>query len=153
MILTAAVVTTGLVAGLFQAFGYAVMPGLRRTDDATFVRTMRAVNGAIIGPWFLLLFGGALLLSVAAAVAAFIGDDGRLPWVTLGLLGYLLTVGITGRVNVPLNTRLEVAPVATAEQARAARQEFEARWVRWNLVRGATSTAAFLALLAAVGQS
>ena len=36
--LIVATVLTGLFTGLFATFSYAVMPGLRRTDDATFVR-------------------------------------------------------------------------------------------------------------------
>ena len=46
-LLVASTLTTGLVAGLFYAFSCAVMPGLRRTDDAVLVATMTAVNRAI----------------------------------------------------------------------------------------------------------
>src|SRR5688500_3369976 len=38
-----AAVLSGLFAGLFATFSYAVMPGLRRTDDATFARAMREI--------------------------------------------------------------------------------------------------------------
>jgi uncharacterized membrane protein len=49
--LVAGTVTTGLMAGLFAAFSYAVMPGLARTDDATFVRSMQRINVAILNPF------------------------------------------------------------------------------------------------------
>ena len=58
-ILATATVLTGLSAGLFVTFSYAVMPGLRRTGDATFVQAMRAINSAILNPVFALVFGGA----------------------------------------------------------------------------------------------
>ena len=45
----------GLVAGLFAGFAYAVMPGLRRADDATVVQAMREVNRAILNPVFAVL--------------------------------------------------------------------------------------------------
>lgn len=150
MILAAATVLTGLVAGLFQAFSYVVMPGLRRTDDATFVRTMRAVNVAILNPWFLLLFIGALLLTAAAGVVAATDGDGTLPWLIGALVCYVLMLGVTGRVSVPLNKALHAAPVETREQQRAARATFETSWVRWNHVRSVTSTAACAALVVAL---
>ena len=39
--LVAATITNGLMAGLFAAYSYAVMPGLGRTGDATFVEAMQ----------------------------------------------------------------------------------------------------------------
>jgi hypothetical protein len=35
------------------------MPGLRRTDDRTFVDAMQSINVAIINGWFALSFAGA----------------------------------------------------------------------------------------------
>lgn len=151
MILAAATVLTGLVAGLFQAFSYAVMPGLRRTDDATFVRTMRAINAAILNPWFLALFVGGPVLTVAAGVVVFVDSAGLvLVWVTVGLVCSLLTLGVTGRVNVPLNERLHADPIETHEQQRAARAAFERAWVRSNHIRSVASTAAAVALVIAL---
>ena len=34
----AALLTTGLMAGVYLAFSIAVLPGIARTDDSTFVR-------------------------------------------------------------------------------------------------------------------
>ena len=36
-VLIAATLTTGLMAGVFGIYSNAIMPGLRRTDDRTFV--------------------------------------------------------------------------------------------------------------------
>ncbi len=68
-LLTLSVIAVGLMAGLFAAFSYAVMPGLRRTDDDTFVRAMRAINEAILNPVFGVIFAGALVLLTASVVA------------------------------------------------------------------------------------
>ena len=59
--LLAATVTTGLMAGLFAAFSYAVMPGLGRAGDAAFVEGMQKINVAILNGWFGICFGGAVL--------------------------------------------------------------------------------------------
>lgn len=145
--LVAATVATGLVAGLFYAFSCSVMPGLARTDDRTFVDAMQRINVAILNGWFALGFGGALVLTVLAT-ALHLGGDQRsvLPWVIAALVLYVATLVITGVVNVPLNNELEAAGprdrIADAAELAAVRLHFEARWVRWNIVRALTSTGA-----------
>jgi uncharacterized membrane protein len=145
----------GLMAGLFYAFAVAVMPALRGTDDRTFVDVMQRVNRAILNRWFLSVFVGVLLPVVAAAALHLpAGDWPVLAWVLAGLLLYLVMFLITGGVNVPLNNRLDAAgdPAALTDPA-AVRRAFEGRWVRWNLVRALSSTAAFGCLVVAVIQS
>ena len=51
--LVAATVTTGLMAGLFAAFAYAIMPALDRAGDRTFIETMQRINIAILNDWFM----------------------------------------------------------------------------------------------------
>jgi uncharacterized membrane protein len=46
-----------------------VMPGLRRTDDRTFVSAMQRINVAILNGWFMLSFFGALVVMAVAAGA------------------------------------------------------------------------------------
>src|SRR5690349_23647658 len=65
--LVAAVVTTGLSTGALALYAHTIMPGLRRSDDRTFVGAFQAIDRAIINPWFMACFFGALLLSGAAA--------------------------------------------------------------------------------------
>lgn len=133
---------TGLSAGLFATFSYAVMPGLRRTDDATFAQTMRAINIAILNPVFGVIFAGAALAGVAALVSAW-GTDAR-PWLVAAAVLYVAgAFVVTGAVNVPLNDALESGREAPA-QVRAA---FEDRWVVWNHVRTVLTTTAFVCAL------
>ena len=139
--LLAAVLTAGLMAGLFAAFSYAVMPGLGQAGDAAFVAGMQKINVAILNGWFGICFGGALVFSVAAAalhLAA--GRRAALPWIVAGLVLYLLTLVVTAAVNVPLNDKLAAAGPT---DPHAAREAFEASWVRWNVVRTVTCTAGF----------
>ena len=136
--LTGAVVTNGLMAGLFAAYSYAVMPGLGRTDDRTFVAAMQQTNAAILNGWFGVCFGGAVLLAAVAAVL----HRGRpgLGWIVAGLVLYVAVLGVTFTVNVPLNDALAAAGDVDPAGARA---RFEGVWVRWNVVRAVLSTAAF----------
>jgi uncharacterized membrane protein len=142
--LVAAVLTTGLMAGLFAAFSYAVMPGLGRLGDADFVAAMQRINVAILNGWFGLCFGGALVASAAAAVLHLApGRRAALPWIVAGLVLYVLVLGVTVGISVPLNDRLNAA--GSADPA-AARDAFESAWVAWNVVRTVLNTAALAAL-------
>ncbi|MFI5836066.1 DUF1772 domain-containing protein [Micromonospora sp. NPDC051300] len=146
--LLASTVGAGLMAGLFAAFAYAVMPALRGADDRTFVDAMQRINVTIVNGFFLLVFLGTPVLAALAAILGWRGA-GRpaLPWIVAGLVLYLLTVVVTAVVNVPLNDALAAA--GTADLA-AARQRFEATWVAWNVVRALAGTAGFGALCGAL---
>src|SRR5205823_5273954 len=102
VLLLGATITMGLVAGVFALFAHTIMPGLRNTDDHTFVAAFQSIDRAIINPWFMAGgFLGTLLLTMAAAVT----NIGRaaLPWILAALLLYLIAFVITIAVNVPLN--------------------------------------------------
>ncbi|MQY15683.1 hypothetical protein SRB5_58710 [Streptomyces sp. RB5] len=140
--LSSATVLTGLSAGLYAAFSYAVMPALGRSDDRTFVVTMREINRAILNGWFVLIFLGSLAALIAAAVSH--RRTRVLPWI-LGALGlYAVVLVVTMGLNVPLNDTLDAAgvPSSAAGLARV-RADFEDPWVRWNNVRTVVNLVAF----------
>lgn len=148
-VLTAATIATGLVAGLLFAFSVAVMPALGRTADRTFVDVMQQVNAAIQNPAFFLAFLGAPLLIAVAAVLQW--RSPALPWLLAGLALYGVMIVVTAVVNVPLNNVLaDAGPAAGIDDPAGVRAAFEARWVRWNLVRTLTSAAALGCLVWAV---
>ena len=62
----AATMTMGLMAGVFGIFSNAIMPGLRRTDDRTFVAAFQSIDRSIINPAFMVTFIGALALTALA---------------------------------------------------------------------------------------
>lgn len=133
------VVLVGLLAGLFAAFSYAVMPGLRRADDAAMIAAMRGINAAIANPVFAVIFLGPL---ITGGLVFLVAESDVMAHVVVGYLLYLATLAITLAVNVPLNTQLETDGQADAVWARA---RFEARWVRWNHARTLVSLGSFVA--------
>ncbi|MGU3292837.1 anthrone oxygenase family protein [Williamsia sp. M5A3_1d] len=135
------VTTSGLVAGLFCAFAYAVMPGLHRTDDRTLVTAMQKINVAIVNPVFLLLFFGGLVVAVAAAWCSRSQPIG--PWAIAAAVLYLVGMVVTIAANIPLNDRLAASLGLDADGAR---EVFETAWVRWNSVRAVAHTAGFVVL-------
>src|SRR5215472_9931378 len=151
-VLAAAVLTMGLMAGVFGLYSHTVMPGLRHTDDRTFVGAFQSMDRAIINPWFMAAFLGALFLTGLAAVLHLSGEKRNvLPWIGTAFVLYLIAVVITLAVNVPLNDVIKSAgdPTRIADLAQVRRRFGEARWSVWNLVRTLTSTAAFGCLIAA----
>ncbi|MFI6846336.1 DUF1772 domain-containing protein [Kitasatospora sp. NBC_00085] len=142
--LVAATITTGLSAGLFYAYACSVMPGLRGTEDRTFIDVMQRINVAILNGWFLLGFVGALV-TTAVAVALHLPADGHriLPAAVAALVFYAASLVVTRVINIPLNDALAAAgePGRIADPA-AVRGRFEARWVRWNVARALLCTAA-----------
>src|SRR6266566_3074939 len=112
--LMGATLTMGLVAGAFALYANSIMPGLRKTDDRTFVTAFQQLDRAIINPWFMITaFGGAFVLTLVAGI-------------------------------VPLNDAIKAAgDPAHIDVAQVRAQFNEARWAAWNLIRVATSVPAF----------
>jgi uncharacterized membrane protein len=144
--LVAATMTMGLMAGVFGLYAHAIMPGLHQTDDRTFVGAFQEIDKAVVKPWFMPFFVGAVVFTGLAAVL-YLRRDGRsvLPWIVAALVLYLAVFVITIAVNVPLNDDIKAAghPDRIANLA-AVRDRFdEARWAAWNIVRFVASAAAF----------
>lgn len=150
--LAAAVLTTGLMAGVFYAFAVSVNLGLAERPDASYVATMNEINEKIQNPLFFLGFFGAVVFPVAALVAHL--PRRRSGRYRLIVLACALYVGgsflVTALVNVPLNDELaRVATDAPASELARARAAYEGPWNFWNNVRGLFSVAAFAALIGA----
>ena len=142
--LLGAAITMGLMAGVFAVFQHTIMPGLRDTDDHTFVAAFQSIDRAIINPWFMAGgFVGALLFTIAAA-ATNLGRS-ALPWIVAALVLYLVAFVITIAVNVPLNDAIKAAgnPDHIGDLAGVRERFHETRWAAWNLVRVVTTTGAF----------
>jgi uncharacterized membrane protein len=145
-LLVLGVVAVGLMAGLYAAFALAVMPALRRVDDASFVSVMQRINVAIVNPLFLLLFFGGLGFTVVAAVLH--RDHAMLWWIVAGAILYGLTLITTIVFNIPLNN--EIAAAGDPERIsdlRTVREAFEGPWVRWNILRAVLGTGALAVLV------
>ncbi|MBG0816878.1 DUF1772 domain-containing protein [Planomonospora sp. ID82291] len=144
-VLIGATVSTGLMAGLFYAFAVAVMPGLGRAGDRTFVEAMQRINAAILNGWFAAAFAGAALLTAAAGLLHL----GRpaLPWIGAAFVLYGVALAVTFSMNVPLNDALDAAgEPGRIPDLGAVRERFEAVWVRWNVVRALACTVALACL-------
>ncbi|MHA7984713.1 anthrone oxygenase family protein [Rathayibacter sp. CAU 1779] len=150
--LIAATVTTGLLAGVFQLYTFAIMPGLRRVDDNTFVTAFAALDRAIVNPWFLLvIFFGAPVLTALAAIAGWGGPG--FGWMVAAFAATVVCIVITMAVHLPANNALKAEAGDPLQDAGAIRRRFrEARWAAWNLVRSVLSTGAAVGLAVGLTQ-
>jgi uncharacterized membrane protein len=148
--LLGATVTMGLMAGVFGIYANAIMRGLGRTDDRTFVGAFQSIDQAIINPLFMLTFLGALVLSAVAALSHRTGDaKAVVPWAATAFVLYMCVFVITVAVHVPLNDGIKAAGIPSQiGDVSAVRSAFhETRWVAWNAVRAVLTSAAFGCLL------
>ena len=141
--LSVATLLCALVAGFLFAFAVVVMPGIKRLDDAGFLRAFQVIDGVIQRGQvlFVLVWLGSVLAVIVAAVMGvwmLAGVDRLL--IVLAAAVYLLGVQApTFLVNIPLNNRVRRDDIT--------REEFEPRWNRWNVARTAAATVATALLL------
>lgn len=147
--LIVATVAVGVFAGVFFIYSNAIMPGLAKTDDRTFVGAFQQIDTAIINPLFLMTFMGALVVTGVAA-GLHLGEDHRsvLPWIAIALVLYLAVVVATLTINVPLNDQIKAAgdPDRISDLSAVRTQFNEARWLASNHFRTIATTAAFACL-------
>jgi uncharacterized membrane protein len=153
-ILILAAFLCSLVAGFLFAFAAVVMPGIRRLDDGAFIRAFQVIDGVIQNnqPLFLIVWVGSMPVLLAAAVVgawAVNGADRVLMLVAAAV--YFLCVHLpTVAINIPLNNalqKLDSGAMNEPERTRA-RDNFEARWNRWNALRtGCASITSFALML------
>lgn len=144
-----ATLTMGLAAGVYLLYMFAIMPGLGRTDDRTFVGSFQQIDTSIVGPFLLVFFLGPFVFAVLAIVVH-LGDDNRsaLTWIAIGLVLHLVVAAVTIGVHVPLNDAIKAAgDPSQIDNVAEVRDRFnEARWIQWNAVRSLAATSAFACL-------
>ena len=120
IVLGAAVIAMGLLAGLFYAFDVAVMPGLTGADDRTLVDAMQQMIDAMENPaFFLTFFGAPVLAAVALVQARRSGSTETARWIMVGLGAYAVMLIVSIAVHFPLNDDLVSAgdPARTRDLA------------------------------------
>jgi uncharacterized membrane protein len=110
------------------------------------VAVMQTVNRVIVRPAFALVFVGAPLGGVAAAVLALVVGAPPVP-VVLGAALQVASLAVTLALNIPLNTALDRADPDDAGDVVRAREAFERPWNRAHAVRTVLTTVGAVALL------
>ena len=130
-----------LVTGFIFTYAVVVMPGFAKLDDRDFIRAFQVTDGVIQNnqPLFMLAWVGSIVSVVATMILGFIELHGIERWTVIAIgFVYLLGVqGITIRVHLPLNNRLQRLEIdeMDPESLSKERNKFETRWNYFNNIR------------------
>ena len=130
-----------LVTGFIFTYAVVVMPGYAKLDDRDFIRAFQVTDGVIQNnqPLFMLAWVGSIVSVVATMILGFIKLHGIELWTVIAIgFVYLLGVqGITIRVHLPLNNRLQRLEIdeIDPESLSKERNKFETRWNYFNNIR------------------
>lgn len=151
ILLVAATLGSGLIAGLFCVFSNFMMRSLARIPIPAGIAAMQSINRIIVNPAFLVVFFGT---GIACLLAVILGwrqlDTASLAWVIAGGAVYMIGgIGVTLAFNVPLNNRLAVVDPGSEKGARTW-SIYLVTWVRWNHLRSVATLVSTLCLIVAV---
>ena len=130
-----------LVTGFIFTYAVVVMPGFAKLDDRDFIRAFQVTDGVIQNnqPLFMLAWVGSIVSVVATMILGFIELHGIERWtvITIGFVYLQGVQGITIRVHLPLNNRLQRLEIdeMDPESLSKERNKFETRWNYFNNIR------------------
>lgn len=141
-------VAIGLMAGMYWDWDVAVMPGLARLDDRSFVDAMQNLIVAIENPGFFLVAFGAFGFPLTAAVLyAGTGQRQTALWIAAALALYVVGLVVTVAVHMPINYGLvDAGDPSKITDLAAARDDFGAPWRIANAIRTVTCVLALAGL-------
>ena len=130
-----------LVTGFIFTYAVVVMPGFAKLDDRDFIRAFQVTDGVIQNnqPLFMLAWVGSIVTIVVTMILGFIELYGIERWtvITIGFVYLIGVQGITIRIHLPLNNRLQRLEIdeMDPESLSKERNKFETRWNYFNNIR------------------
>ena len=130
-----------LVTGFIFTYAVVVMPGFAKLDDRDFIRAFQGTDGVIQNnqPLFMLAWVGSIVSVVATMILGFIELHGIERWtvITIGFVYLMGVQGITIRVHLPLNNRLQRLETDEMDSESLSKEsnKFETRWNYFNNIR------------------
>ena len=130
-----------LVTGFIFTYAVVVMPGFAKLDDRDFIHAFQMTDGVIQNnqPLFMLAWVGSIVSVVATMILGFIEHHGIERWTVIAI-GFVYLIGVQGitiRVHLPLNNRLQRLEIdeMDPESLSKERNKFETRWNYFNNIR------------------
>ena len=151
LIIIVAILSTGLMAGIFFNWTNAVKPGIGTLDDMTYMKAFQAMNRLILNPLFYIVF---ILPVLTISISTYMSFGSTKLYVfelfLLSTLLYVLGVFlITILGNIPLNDLLENTDLEKISLTELSdlRGKIENKWNNFNLIRTVSSFISFLLLV------
>lgn len=132
---------TSLATGFILIFAIVVMPGIGTLGNAEFLRAFQVIDKVVQDRQvvFSLVWAGSILSLIIATVLGFTQLEGLArALLILAALTYIIGTQLTTiTVHLPLNNHVKTLNIASLDDAtvQEERQNFEARWTRWNVIR------------------
>lgn len=146
-----AIITLGLMAGLFYNWSFNITSGLAKMDDRSYLNSMQILNRTILNPAFFFIFLGSIFtLPFLCYLQSKIAFDISFYFVAAAAIIYILgSIGTTFFGNIPLNNNLEALNLSQLnnEECKSFRTLFESKWNNLNLIRTISSFVSFILLL------
>jgi uncharacterized membrane protein len=153
IILAAAILFTGLMAGIFFTWSNAVKPGLGNLSDSEYLKAFQSMNRVILNNAFRIVFAGAIIAVALVPVFYFNLYPKNIFWlfVFTFIIYWIGAFGVTILGNIPLNEILDKANLESIsfEEIKVLRRSIEAKWNTLNLIRSICSGITFLLLIIA----
>jgi uncharacterized membrane protein len=151
IIIIAAVLGSGLVAGVFYAFSTFVMKALGRIPANEGIAAMQSINITVINPLFLSVFLGTGVLCIALVVMSFIRWQGPADIFVIAAAAFYIfgCLAVTMTLNVPLNDELAAVNAGDPKSVEIWTR-YLSDWTFWNSVRTAASLVSSALLVVAL---
>lgn len=151
IVLTAAAIGSGLIAGIFFAFSTFVMTAFARIPAEQGIAAMNSINVTIVRSPFMLLFVPTAILCLVIAALAFLNwREVTSLWMLAGAALYLIaSFASTIVFNVPMNDALAKVG-GSGPEATAIWATYLKDWTWWNHVRTTASLLASIAFVRAL---
>lgn len=142
VLLWAAALGSGLLAGVYFAFSGFIMKSFDKLETAQSITAMNSINEIILRSLFMPVFFGSTIISLLLIVAASVYWDeaGAGPALVAGMVYFFGMFLCTVVFNVPLNNALaRLNP--EGETAQQGWSRYLNNWTKWNHLRTLSSLA------------
>jgi len=151
ILMAIAIISTGLMAGIFLTWTNAVTPGIGKLNDMIYLKALQSMNRAILNPLFYVVFM-LPIISMLISTAINYGSNKVCNFKLLLMATVIYTGGVfivTIFGNIPLNELLNQTDLGSKSvvELSTLREKIEIKWNQFNLIRTITSFTSFALLV------
>ena len=151
IILAFAILSTGLMAGIFFTWSNAVKPGIGKLGDIEYLKALQSMNRVILNNSFKIIFGCAIITVTLVPIFYLDLYPKKIFWLFIFTLViyWIGAFGVTVFGNIPLNEKLDKTNVESisTQKIKVLRRSIEFKWNNLNLIRTISSFITFILLI------
>ena len=151
IILVLAIISTGIMTGIFFTWSNAVTPGIGKLSDMGYLGSLQSMNRVILNVPFRIVSIGAVVSVALVFSIHFKSYATPLFWMLLVtfVIYWIGVFGVTFFGNIPLNQMLDQTDLETISpiDAKSLRMTIENKWNLLNWIRTYCSLGSFVLLI------